>query len=211
MYTNITPKVGWCDQVGSEVVTESRVVIWAALLQALQCAGRDAADNATAGRPVFTIRQWHRRWIFQNIPSPCCVAECGEMMRNIHPATCAATCRQGAGPRRRASSLRLSSNLRLCLPARFSDKFCPRHRNNPDKHRPGRGGLLLTWDNYNSFTRHREEEGEKYESNASTRTDGGEIRWCGLIYSDNLTIVSIYCAIIGLLTQSIFLIRWQNG
>ena len=26
------------------------------------------------------------------------VAECGEMMRNIHPATRAATCRQGAGP-----------------------------------------------------------------------------------------------------------------
>ena len=70
MNTSITPKVGWCDQVGSEVVTESRVVIWAALLQALQCPRRDAADNATAGRPVITIRQWHRRWIFQNIPSP---------------------------------------------------------------------------------------------------------------------------------------------
>ena len=106
------------------------------------------------------------------------IAEYGEMLRNIHPATRAATCRQGAGPPEARFLTQAAPTLSPL--ARFSDKFCPRHRNNPDKHRPGRGGLPLFTHMCRQITTlllgTEPREREKYEANASTLTAGREIR-----------------------------------
>ena len=75
-------------------------------------------------------------------------------------------------------------------PARFSDKCCPRHRNNPDKHWPGRGGegscslLCGTITTSQLFTPR-----EKSTSNASTPSAGQKITWRTELFrlNDNYT------------------------
>ena len=103
---------------------------------------------------------------------PCCRSRILRNVAKYSPGNMRGHLTQGALPQ----SGRCALSALVSPPARFSDKCCPRHRNNPDKHRPGRGGLLLTpvRDNYNITTLYSAPR-EKSTSNASTPSAGQKI------------------------------------